>query len=693
VAFLSSMKRRTQLWVVVYAILQLVLHPVRGRAQTNDLAQPAGADQKQSAASSGDWSNLTLEQLVNIQVTSVAKKQTDLFKSPAAIYVITQEDIRRSGLTSIPELLRMVPGLDVARMDANHWAISARGFNDQYANKLLVLIDGRSIYTPAFAGVYWNTQDVPLEDIDRIEVIRGPGATLWGANAVNGVINIITKNAKDTQGGLVSATYGTEDQPSTTARYGGTLGTNLFYRAYVKYFNRDEFVDSFGHDTVDEWNATRGGFRADWEASDINRLTLQGDYYYSDTGETVDWAMLTPPFANRINYIDHNEGGNVLSRWTHDFSETSQLTLQMYYDHMRQEDAPIIIRNETYDFDLQHRFALGERQDIVWGLGYRYQDEHVTTNFWVSLTPAISHHQVFSAFVQDEISVVPDRLHLTIGSKFEHNDYTGFEVQPSARLAWTPTEKQTIWAAVSRAVRTPSNLELDIRQNRLAFQPPSGPPILISVLGNPDLKSEELLAYELGYRAEPTKQLSFDATAFYNVYDRLRNFVQGFPRLENNPPPPHLLIPLTLGNGQRGETYGAELLAEWRATDNWRLVASYTLFQMHVGPNNPGTSINNDSPQNQFQLRSYLNLPHHVELDGAVYYVDQIAPVLGMAEAHIPSYVRLDLGVTWCPLKSLEIGIWGQNLLDERHAEFTNYKTDFITEVPRSVLGRITWRF
>ena len=234
--------------------------------------------------------------------------------------------------------------------------------------------------------------------------------------------------------------------------------------------------------------------------SDINRLTLQGDYYYSDAGETIDWAMLTPPFANRVNYIDHNEGGNVLGRWTHDFSETSQLTLQMYYDHMRQEDAPIIIRNETYDFDLQHRFALGERQDIVWGLGYRYQDEHATTNFCVSLTPAVSHHQVFSAFVQDEITVVQDRLHLTIGSKFEHNDFTGFEVQPSARLAWTPTEKQTVWAAVSRAVRTPAAVDLYIRQNRSAFQPPSGPPILISVFGNPDFKSEELLAYELGYR-------------------------------------------------------------------------------------------------------------------------------------------------------------------------------------------------
>jgi len=653
----------------------------------------AAANDAVQSSTSNDWNNLTLEQLVNIQVTSVSKKQTDLFKSPAAIYVITQEDIRRSGLTSIPELLRMVPGLDVAQMDANHWAISSRGFNDQYSNKLLVLIDGRSVYAPEFAGVYWSTEDVPLEDIDRIEVIRGPGATLWGANAVNGVINIITKNAKDTQGGLVTVTYGTEDQPSTTARYGGTLGTNLFYRAYVKYADREGFVDANGDRTADAWNATRGGFRADWDQSDINRLTLQGDYYYSDTGETVDWAMLTPPFANRVNYIDHNEGGNVLSRWTHDFSETSQLTLQMYYDHIRQEDAPLIIRNETYDFDLQHRFALGERQDIVWGLGYRYLDEHVTTNFWVSLTPAVSHHEVFSAFVQDEITVVPERLHLTLGSKFEHNDFTGFEVQPSARLAWTPTEKQTIWAAVSRAVRTPSADDLYILQNRMAFQPSSGPPILISVFGNRDFKSEELLAYELGYRAEPTKQLSFDATAFYNVYDRLRYFVQGSPQLENNPPPPHLVIPLTQENAERGQTYGTELLAEWQATDKWKWIASYSLLEMHISPNIGGIPINNQSPQNQFQLRSYLDLPHNVELDGAVYYVDEVAPVLGLSQTRVPSYVRVDLGVTWRPIKSLEIGIWGQNLADNQHAEFANYKTTLVTEVPRSVLGRITWRF
>jgi iron complex outermembrane receptor protein len=655
-----------------------------GTAGTIDVAQ--------SPFATNDWSNLTLEQLVNIQVTSVAKKQTDLFKAPAAIYVITAEDIRRSGLTSIPELLRMVPGLDVARINANQWAISARGFNSEFSNKLLVLVDGRTVYTPEFAGVYWNVQDTPLEDIERIEVIRGPGATLWGANAVDGVINIITKSAQDTQGGLASVTYGTEEQPSTTARYGGQVGTNLFYRVYVKYFDRDNFVTANGNSTADAWNGTLGGFRLDWQASDINRLTLQGDYYYSDAGETVDQAQLTPPFSTRMNFLDHNEGGNLLGRWTHDFSDTSHLAVQMYYDHMRQEDAPIIIRNETYDFDLQHRFALGERQDILWGLGYRSQDQSATTNFFVQLTPAVSHHQVFSAFLQDEITIVQDRLHLTIGSKFEHNDFTGFEVQPSARLAWTPTEKQTVWAAVSRAVRTPADVELYIRQNRLAFDQ-GGSTLLISVFGNPNFKSEELLAYELGYRIEPVKQLSLDATLFYNVYDRLAFYGVGLPRPEGSPPPPHSVLPLTTENAQSGQTYGGELLAEWRPTDNWKSVASYSLLQMHLSPNTANASINQISPQNQFQVRSYLDLPHNVELNGAVYYVDQIAPVVGLGVTHIPSYFRVDLGVTWRPIKSLEIGVWGQNLADDRHAEFSSYKTSLITEMPRSVVGKVTWRF
>jgi iron complex outermembrane recepter protein len=652
-------------------------------------ASASAAATNQPSQSSDDLENFTLEQLVNVQVTSVSKKETDLFTAPAAIYVITQEEIRRSGMNSIPELLRMVPGLDVAQIDANHWAISARGFNDQYANKLLVLIDGRTVYTPATGGVSWNVQDVPLDDIERIEVIRGPGATLWGANAVNGVINIITKSAKNTQGGLATVTFGTEDQPSTTVQYGGQLATNLFYRAYVKYFNRDNFVDSDGKGTADGWDATRGGFRMDWEPSAENSFTLQGDLYYSDAGETVDETTLTPPFANRVNFIDHDGGGNVLGRWTHNFSDTSQLNLQMYYDHSVEGDAPSVFKNNTYDFDLQHTFALGARNDIVWGAGYRYLTEEASSSFFATLTPSSDQEQLLSAFIQDDITVVRDRLHLTLGTKLEHNDVTGFEVLPSVRLAWTPTEKQTIWAAVSRAVRTPSDLEQDILQNHSASQPAPSPfPVLISVFGNQNLKSEELLAYELGYRIKPAERLSFDVSTFYNVYDNLITPVQGTPFFAAAPVP-HIVVPLTFENSSRAETYGAEVLGEWRVTGNWKLTASYTVLQTHENP----AAAHSTDPQNQFQIRSYVDLPHHVELDGAVYYVDQINTSLGAASLSIPSYVRVDLGVSWRPIKSLEIGIYGQNLADGNHTEFTSYKTTVITEIPRSVMGRITWRF
>ena len=629
--------------------------------------------------------DLSLEQLINLQVTSVGKKETDLFTSPAAIYVITQDDIRRSGMRSLPELLRMVPGMDVARIDANHWAISARGFNDQYSKKLLVLIDGRTIYAPVTAGIFWNLQDMPMGDIDRIEVIRGPGATLWGANAVNGVINIITKSAKDTQGGLVAVTYGTEDQPRTTVQYGGQLATNLFYRAYVTYFNRDHFEDSTGKDTADAWNTIRGGFRLDWEPSTENNFTLQGDIYHNHAGETIDETTLTPPsFANRFNYVDHNSGGNVLGRWTHQFSDTSQLSLQLYYDHSEQGDAPIVIKNDTCDFDLQHRFALGTRQDIVWGAGYRYQTEDIAnSDFFVTLMPNSDRDHLFSTFLQDDITVVEKHLHLTIGSKLEDNEETGFEVEPSVRLAWTPTTKQTLWAAVSRAVRTPSELERDIVENRSVIPPAT----LVTVLGNPNLKAEELTAYELGYRIQPAERLSFDVATHYNVYDQLIAPVQGTPYFV--PPTGPVIVPLTFQNNTHADTYGAEISGEWRVTDNWKLVASYTFLHERL---NPQPDYNND-PQNQFQIRSYLDLPHNIELDGAVYYVDCIHPLLGNPTIGIPAYIRVDLGVTWRPTKSLEFGIYGQNLADGSHSEFTSYKTTVLTEIPRSVMARITWRF
>ncbi len=385
-----------------------------------------------------DSTELSLDQLINIPVTSVSKKETKLNDSPAAISVITQDDIRRSGMTTLPELLRMVPGFDVARIDGNEWAVSSRGFNSQFARDLLVLIDGRTVYTPSSAGVFWNAQDVVLEDLDRIEVIRGPGATLWGANAVNGVVNIITKSAAETQGGLISTSFGTEDQPTTSARYGGQIATNLYYRVYVKYFSREGLLDDAGNGAPDDWKALRGGFRLDWEPATENTLTLQGDYYGEDALKNVSLTSLNPPYSQSADVMTHNSGGNLLGRWTHTFSESSQLTLQTYYDNVIQGDGLGIEYQNTFDLDLQHRFALGERNDIVWGAGYRYTAVENTPSFNLTWTPDERRLQLFNIFLQDELTLVPDRLKLTVeASKLEAQRMilTGLEVGPASLAA------------------------------------------------------------------------------------------------------------------------------------------------------------------------------------------------------------------------------------------------------------------
>lgn len=634
--------------------------------------------------------DLSLEQLMNESVTSVSKKETRLNQSPAAISVITQEDIRRSGLTTLPELLRTVPGMDVARIDSHEWAVSSRGFNGEFGNKLLVLIDGRTIYTPASGGVFWNAQDVVLEDLDRIEVIRGPGATLWGANAVNGVINITTKSAKETQDGLVSVSAGTEDHPSTTVRYGGQIA-NVYYRAYVKYLNREGLVDSNGKETPDEWSAIRGGFRTDWEPSTENTFTLQGDFYSSEAGKNIVTPVLAAPFTRSDNVVEHNNGQNILGRWTHTFSEASQFSLQAYYDRFKESDGVTIETRDTYDVDLQHRFPLGARNDVVWGVGYRNAlVEHTSTPRFI-WNPAGVKIDLFNIFIQDDITLVEKRLHFIFGSKFEHNGLVGWEPQPSGRLLWTPTEQQTVWASVSRATRTPSLFERDSRLDVAAFQPNAFSPLfLVSQFGNHRADSEKLTAYELGYRIESAKRLSFDLTGFYNVYDDLLITVPNANRFEANPSPAHVLISSISQNAQAGETFGTELAANCQVNDHWRLTGSYTWRHMCLHPDN---SAESDSPQQQFQIRSYLDLTHNVELNGALYFVDQIKPQFAGTRLPVSSYVRLDIGLAWRPTKSLELGVWGQNLLDNQHAEFGSLQTQIRTEVPRSVLGKMTWRF
>jgi iron complex outermembrane receptor protein len=655
------------------------------------LASSVSVAQDAVTTSTHKLADLSLEELMNVAVTSVSKKETKLNDSPAAISVITQDDIRRLGITSIPEALRLVPGLDVARIDANQWAVSSRGFNGQYANKLLVLMDGRSVYTPSFGGVFWNAQDTVLEDLDRIEVIRGPGATLWGANAVNGVINIISKNSKDTQGILASTSFGTEDQPSVSIRYGGQIAPNLTYRAYVKYFNREGMVDSQGNNTPDEWNSIRTGFRTDWEPSAGDLVTFQGDYYSLNARESVDLPLLIPPFSRTVVVDDSSRGGNVLGRWTRNFSDASHLSIQTYFDYFRNDQSLTVESRKTADLQLEHRFPLFGWNDVLWGLEYRFSTDEFNSTPIISWDHASRDINLFTAFLQDEVTLVPDRLRLTIGSKLEHNDFTGFEIQPSGRLLWTPATNQSIWASLSRAVSTPGRIQTDGRINSTPFQPsPFSPVFLPAILGNQNLLSEKLVAYELGYRIEPTRNLSFDITAFYNFYDDIQGPIAGPPRFEATPAPAHVVIPLTWQNAISGQGYGTELSVQWRPLEDWRLIASYSLLQMHLSPAN---TLQKASPEHQLSLRSYVTLPWKLEFNTAAYFVDQVESPVGTGTTVIPAYVRVDAGLVWHPSKSLEVGIWGQNLLDDQHPEFTGNISALQTRISRGVLGKITWRY
>jgi iron complex outermembrane receptor protein len=655
------------------------------------LAAAAGAAEAPAEKDVRDYADMSIEELMDVSVTSVAKKATRLDLSPAAVAVVTSDDLRRLGITTIPEALRTVTGMDVARINANEWAVSSRGFNNEFANSLLVLIDGRTVYTPASAGVFWNAQDVMIEDLDRIEVIRGPGATLWGANAVNGVVNVTSKSAKDTQGTLVSTSYGTEDEPSVTVRYGGQIATDLYYRAYVKYFNRDGLVDASGQATADDWHTTHEGFRADWEPSATDKVTFQGDAYRGEAEKNVDLLRFDPLAIQSVGQVEQNTGSNALARFTRTFGATSALTLQAYYDRVKQGDGFGTEYRNTSDIDLQHRFALGARQDVVWGAGYRDSEIKNTPSFNLTWTPEIHQVRLFNLFAQDEITLVPDRWHLTLGSKVEHNNLIGWELDPGGRLLWTPTRSQTLWAAVSRATRTPSLFEQSSRLNVTAFQPsPGSPVVLVSFFGNPNLDAEKVIAYELGYRIEPNPRLSFDLACFYNRYRDLDAVTPGPPSFETSPDPPHVLLPSVWQNALSAENYGTELSVHWQVTRPWRLSGGYTWLHMHVHPN---PALNGESPGQQAQIHSYLDLSSRWELNGSAYYVGTVAPPVGAGHVDIPSYIRLDVGVVWRPTPPLEIGLWGQNLTDPRHAEFANRNSAVLTQVPRSFLIRITKRF
>ncbi len=641
---------------------------------------------------------LSFDELLNVEITSVSKKAERLQDAPAAVFVISADDLRRSGVRSIPDALRMVPGVQVAQIDANKWAVSARGFNGRFAARLLVLMDGRSVYSPIYSGVYWESQDTFIEDIERIEVIRGPGATLWGANAVNGVINIITKAAADTNGTRVYAGVGDELEAFGGARHGFRVGDDTAARMYVKYKQLDSFELVGGDDAKDDWDNLQAGFRVDHWPNSRDELTVQGDVFKQDLSKYVVRPTLTPPYSTRILDSADAQGANLIGRWTRALSGGGNIQAQAYIDHYNRTDQYVDQEVTTFDFDLQHRFAPDDRHEIVWGLGYRYSDIWVDGRGDVQATDQNHENSVFSAFVQDEITLVPERWTVVLGSKFEHNDFTGFEVQPSARVVFKPEQRQTLWAAVSRAVRTPSVGE---QVNVLPFStippntPPNSPnplPLQIVAVGDRYNDSVEQLAYEFGWRMDVSEALSFDAALYYTEYDKGRIAVPGASSVVFAPVP-HARQLLQLVNDLYGETYGLELAASWEASDSMRLQLAYSHQRTfdHTDLLVDADSNEGSQPRNQLSLRADIELTSELGLHVWGRYVDQLqgVSVSSGPAVTIPSYTELDLQLTWHPQPNVELSLVGRNLLNPSHREFVQEAFTPPSEVERSVYGYV----
>lgn len=639
--------------------------------------------------------SLTLEELLEVEVSLVSRKAEPLFSAAAAVHVLTAADLRRSGVTSIPEALRLVPGMDVARIDASRWAVSARGFNGRFAQKLLVLIDGRSVYAPLFSGVYWEVQDVLLEDVERIEVIRGPGAALWGANAVNGVINIVTREARESRGLLVTLGSGTEDHASGAIRVGGRLGRRGHARFYLKGFSRDGLVTGAGEPAADGWSMRRGGLRADWDLDGRGSLTVQGDLYDGVAGTTYRSVLLEPPYTRLQDADAGLRGGNLLARWRRAAPGAGELTVQVYGDWTDHDEIVLEERRGTYDLDLQHRFRLGRHQELTWGLGYRYTRDRTRGTFAASFDPASRGTSLVSGFVQSDLTLVEERLHLTAGTKLEQSDYTGIEAQPGVRAEWTPSRRQVVWVAASRALRAPARADHDVRLNRLVIRPDSlfaGSPLILGVgLGNREFESERLHAFELGYRVHPVEPLLLDLAGFYNRYRDLRGGQAGIPYAETDPSPAHLVWPYTAANLVEGETHGLELAADWRpVAGRLRLRGAYSLLQIDLrvqaGGDPLSLSPEGESPEHQFYLWAAVDPRPGVQLDGILRYVDSLPAV------DADSYLVLDARAAWELVPGLELSVAARNLLSRRHPEFRAFFVDTVpSETQHELSAALRW--
>jgi iron complex outermembrane receptor protein len=632
----------------------------------------------------------SLEDLMNVEVTSVSRKEEKLSKTAAAAYVISQEDIHRSGATNIPDVLRMAPGVDVAQIDANTWAISIRGFNDQYANLVLVLIDGRTVYTPISSGVYWDQLDVPLEDIDRIEITRGPGGTIWGANAVNGVINIITKNSGATQGADVSAGGGSQGKAQGLAQYGGKIGQIGTYRVFGDYANQGNLTRSDGiNPSADGWHMSHGGFRSDWKFSPSDSLTVQGDFIQTSEGGTIDAVFAKQlPLETTVNEVIASDSGNVLARWSHKLAGGSETSLQVYFDRYNRISGGAHEALDNLDVDFQDHLTLGARHDIVWGAGYRLTSDSESAGYAITYVPSSRTTNLFSTFLQDEIDLGRS-VWFTLGSKVEHNAYTGFEFEPSAKLLWQPTPRQAVWISAARAIVQTSRIEANLVVDLSVFPIPGGVFGVAQAQGNPDSQAQQLYDFEAGYRAQVNKQFSFDIAAFSSSYRNIAGAVAGASYFTTDQGPPHVVLPLIFEYGANAQTYGAEAFGTWTATRRWKI--SPSISAIHLRGNNTYLVEDEDNtPQIQTQIRSSLDLTSRLNWDIAWWHIGRLRDG---GDGAVPAYNRVDTRFSWRLGEFTEVSVVGQNLLTHLHAEFHNDFGLYRTLVERSVFGKIAWHF
>ena len=637
-----------------------------------------------------DLSQVSIEDLMNIEITSASRKEQRAADVPAAVFVITHDDIRRSGMTTIPDLLRLAPGVDVAQINSNKWAVSVRGFNGLYANKLLVLVDGRSVYNRIFAGVFWDAQNLMLDDVDRIEVIRGPGAAMWGANAVNGVINIVTRATTETRGGLVRVDGGGAGEQGAV-RYGGTLGA-ASYRLYSQWSRRDQSLISPDVDADDGSHSVSTGFRADWTARP-GAFMLEGDI---TTGEArALWPNLNPQTAAREPLADvpsDAQGGHVLGRWTHNRAGGASLQIQSVVDVMRRQEPVGDYDRRSFDVDTQYHTALGARQDLVAGAGYRFIDEAFGGRTGFSLTPAQGRSSLLTVFVADEIALFGNRLAVTLGSQAQYDSDSGPGVQPTARVMWKALPRQRVWAATSRALRTPSLYERGIRIESPPVPSASGLPLFVTVLGNTAAETESLADAEAGYRIEIGPSASIDVTGYVGRYEHLRTQEMAAPVVAPAPAP-RVLVTSQFGNQLAATTRGLEVAGHWSPIAVWRLDGSYTTF--HVTPRLAAASLDpsaagedGSAPRTQWQVRSSLSPAARATLAVALFHVG------ALDQFHVEAYTRTDASAEWRFTSRLSVMAIGQNLANAAHPEFAAARSLLlVTQVPRSASLRFRWTF